>query len=601
MKPALAQRLVRWVSSHGRHGLAAALPLLWVAQAMALWRLDRHAVGVAAEAYAGAGNILLNALPGWAFALCLAALTRRLLFPLLVTSAIQVAVYLASLKKLEVLGSPFALQDVYFLTTINRATLELFGSYVEHPAWWLAATAGFLGLLAACFWLERPWFRWFGAVQAVLLLAMGVALYTLDAGKQPWASFYDAQRVRPSTMSLTPAVVRSGLFSSLVYKHLQARNMRFEIDGDALRDVLAGLEPAPARPLAASAPPDVVIVLSESFMDPRILNGLSATQDTIPATRALIGAGHGGTMTVPTYGGGTVRTEFEVLTGMPAEAFPDAFYPYVDLDRTVLPSLPGLLRRQGYATVAVHGNSGAFWNRSDTYASMGFDRFVTGREFARRGMKREGTWYSDSAMTDIVLQELAEHGGPTFVMAVSIQNHGPYTTLPKDVDQGAWKAIELPPGLEGEGALELRNCLYHLHRADAQLARLLQALEARGRPYVLAFFGDHLPALGSAYASLGFVDGAPPERQRVPWVLVAGEGTQRRAASATRHLYSWELPAQVLDAAGISDSYFRFIQALGLRLEHATESDEEQRLRRGLVAGANARMEFKFEEYADAH
>ncbi|WP_374013083.1 sulfatase-like hydrolase/transferase [Pseudoxanthomonas koreensis] len=593
-------RALQVAARYRRPALATVIAALWLAQAVLLWRLDRHAHGLAADAYAGTWTIAANALPGWVAALCLVALTRRLLFPLLLVGVVQVAVCIASLKKYEILGSPFALQDVYFLTTINRASLELFGSYVDQPGWWLAGAAGVLAVLVAAFRFERPWMRRFGTAQVALLLGSGLAVGLLYAGTQPWTTLYDAKRVRPSSTGPTLAVVRSGLFSSLAYRHLQVRNMRFEVNAAALQRTLDHLGPPPAgRPLAAGDLPDVVVVLSESFIDPRILAGMPATPDLVPAARALLEAGHGGTMAVPAYGGGTVRTEFEILTGMPADAFPSAVFPYVDIERAVFPSVPRLLKRKGYATVAVHGNSGAFWNRNETYASMGFDRFLTSRDFARRGVRREGMWYSDSGMTDIVLEELDASQGPTFVLAVSMQNHGPYTTAPEDVDLDAWEATTLPAGLDEDAALELRNFLYHLHRADAQLARLHQALQARGRPYVLAFFGDHLPALPAPYAQLGFIDGGTPESQYVPWVLVAGKGTTLRAPAGPYHMHAWELPARILDATGPSDSYFRFIQALGPRLVQATEQDERNMLWGGLVAGANARMEYRFAEHAD--
>lgn len=594
-------RALEVTARYRRPALATVIAALWLAQAVLLWRLDRHAHGLAADAYAGPSTILLNALPGWALALCLVALTRRLLFPLLLVSVVQVAICLASLKKYEILGSPFALQDVYFLTTINRASLELFGSYVDRPGWWLAGAAGTLAVLLAAFRFERPWMRRFRTAQVALLLGSGLAMGLLHAGTQPWTTLYDAKRVRPSSTGPTLAVVRSGLFSSLVYRHLQVRNMRFEVNAAALRRTLDHLGPPPAgRPLAAADPPDVVVVLSESFIDPRIVAGMAGTADVIPAMRALLEAGHGGTMSVPAYGGGTVRTEFEILTGMPADAFPGAVFPYVDIERAVFPSVPRLLKRKGYATVAIHGNSGAFWNRNETYASMGFDRFVTGRDFARRGVRREGAWYSDSGMTDIVLEELDARDGPTFVLAVSIQNHGPYHGPPQDLDRALWDAIELPPGLDAEAAIELRNYLYHLHRADAQLARLHRALQARGRPFVLGFFGDHLPALPGPWAQLGFVDGGTPESQSVPWALVTGNGSAARAPAGPRHLHAWEFPAQVLDAAGPADSWFRFVQAVGPRLQAATGRGERDMLWGGLVAGANARMEYRFAEYADA-
>src|SRR5690606_26680731 len=86
--------------------------------------------------------------------------------------------------------------------------------------------------------------------------------------------------------------------------------------------------------------------------------------------------------------------------------------------------------------------------------------------------------------------------------------------------------IRLPDGLSDTAAMELRNLLYNLGSADAQFARLLDALQGRDRPFLLLFFGDHLPGLKAAYPELGFVDGAPAHAQRPPWVLVRGHGSR---------------------------------------------------------------------------
>src|SRR5690606_19596687 len=136
-----------------------------------------------------------------------------------------------------------------------------------------------------------------------------------------------------------------GLMSSLLYKHLERTNTAHAIDVDALRSLLeaTAAERAAVAPPAAGTPlPDVVMVLSESFMDPRRMSVMDRLPDPIPRTRALLDQGAGGMMVVPTYGGGTVRTEFEVLTGMPVSAFASVMYPYVDMSLRRMPSLPGL-------------------------------------------------------------------------------------------------------------------------------------------------------------------------------------------------------------------------------------------------------------------
>lgn len=594
------RRLLSWL-------LLAVAVACWLIYPFVLWWLDRHALGVAPEAYSTLSNILLNALPGWLFALLLVAFSRRFIFPILLVACVQGLISLASMMKLSILGSPFALQDFYFLRNVNKASLELFGAYVEQPGLLLAGVGGALLGLTMAFWIESPRFRRFGRVQWSMLAVTIVAVGSLQAAAWPWMAIYTKEHVRPSRLSQVPAVLRSGLFASLVHKHLQVGNMRFDVDAAALADVLALSRQGPgalSSPVARErAAPDIILILSESFIDPFIVNRMAELPDSIPVTRRYLEAGRGGRLNVPTYGGGTVRTEFEVLTGMPVDAFPDAYFPYVDLDVGVMPGLPSHLKQLGYRTHAIHGNSGAFWNRTNTYASMGFDKFVTAKEFAARKRLRDGTWYSDEAMTDAILDELGDADSPAFIMAVSIQNHGPYTRTQETLDvrdPTRWQAIQLPEGLQGPAAVELRNYLYNLQSADMQLQRLLQLLDQRGRPYVLAFFGDHLPALASTYAHLGFVDGRKAEQQYTPWLIVSKEGVG--VAGDQRVMSAWQLPSEILASAGLAEGeYFDLVGSLGRRLETEGDPQVQARLRMGLLAAANARIKGKkLEGYANA-
>ena len=576
-----------------RRLLLRALPILGYALAFSLfaWWLDRRMLGVAREAYFG-WFVLGNALPGLVVAALFTALTRRPGISFLLVTALQWLVYHASTLKLAILDDPIGLQDLYFVTSLDRSSIELLGQYVEHPVLLALAVAVSLALVVALWRVEKPAFRAFRATQAVLAFASIGLLYAMVASLPPWSSWYNKDTLRPSRFEAMPAILHGGLMSDLVYTH--NKNMRtFQtVDAAAVHNLLAKVpvRTAPVDPDVVR--PDIVVVLSESLFDPTIMKGMESLPETLPNVRAAIASGHGGDMKVPTFGGGTIRTEFEVLTGMPMDAFPNAQFPYVTLVRDRIPGLVRELKDHGYRAIAVHGNSGSFWNRQNAYKAIGFDRFITEREFPR-GAARNGRWISDAVMTDLVLDQLGHATDPTLVVALSIEAHGPYTDA-KTTDQAARDAVQIPSGLTPKEALELRNYLYHAHRADAQFARLVEGLKARRRPTVLLFFGDHLPGLRDVFETKGFHDKRPGTKQFVPWVLLR---TDRPEERTIQHAQSWMLPGMVLHLAGLDDDpYFALTRALSLHLSPETMTLPPS-LSRGLDAAAIARIQGSFSHY----
>ncbi|GHC09818.1 LTA synthase family protein [Thermomonas carbonis] len=581
-------------------------PVFVFAFALGMWWLDRWSLNVAFDAYLTWQRVLANAAVGLVAMLLLAALTRRLLASILVVSAWHSLTFVASSIKLASLGLPVILQDVYFLSGLDASSFHLLRQYLSLSQTVLLGMLAVVGIIAGMFWLEPRWCRPRSPVRFIAFAAAVALLASLYAAAWPWTTrWYDKAHIRPSPLSSIQATLHGGLVASMIYYHGVQRHRQLTVDTVALRETMA-LVAHTAVPVAAAGTtvadhPDVVIVLSESFMDPRILKGMADVPDLIPAIRRELQAGNGGTMLAPTFGGGTVRTEFEVLTGMPVAAFPDASYPYVDLSPGFLPGIVSTLEARGYASLALHGNSGAFWNRANTYKAMGIDRFITQRAMRVSGGRLDGAWLSDRSMTDILLAELQRATKPTVAVAISIENHGPYGDAPNVRVPDERSSIRLPPGLDANAANELRNYLYHLRNADREFGRLLAGLRERKRPFVLLFFGDHLPALvGGAYEQLGFVDGRGATEQQVPWALVAGveEATSNGAWPSTAH--AWQLPAMVVQEAGVDDdAWFDFVWKVGKRLNPASGAPADGRLLNGLNAGANARLQNRFTDYAE--
>lgn len=559
--------------------------------ALLAWRLDRHIIGVAPDAYLGWWTFV-NALPGLTAVCFVFALTRRPVFSFVMVGALQTLVYQASSTKLAVLGEPLGLQDLYFVTHLDRASFAVLSGYVERPVTLVAALLVVAAALVALWRMERPAFRIARPVQIVLLAGSVFLLHGLAVAGQPWKGIYDAQKLRPSRFEAMPAILHGGLMSSLVYTHKRNLNTFQTYDERALRTLVGAMPPRPKPVAAGAGRPDIVVVLSESLFDPHILKGMDALPDVIPNLRAAIERGRGGTMAVPAYGGGTVRTEFEVLTGMPMAAFPTANYPYVTLVRERIPSLVSQLERHGYRTVAIHGNAGSFWNRTNTYKAIGFDKFIDEDKFPKNA-RRDGRYLSDEAMTELMIRELDASQSPTFVFALSMQAHGPYEDV-KTTHAEARDAVQVPPGLDGKRALELRNYLYHIGRADHQFGRLLEHLRKRTRPAVVLFFGDHLPALPDTFKAVGFVDATPANEQLVPWAMIR---TDMPDAGPQGQLQSWMLPGNVLELAGLGDDPYFAMTVQASQLFQNAQKAKFMEIEPGMQAAAVARLNRSLDAY----
>ncbi len=579
--------------------LCLSLPLLVAAYAAVAWYVDRYLLGVDWRAYWSLQRLAMNGLPGVLCILLLAVLTRRVLVPTAVVTALHVALLVVSRLKLAILHEPLAFHDMHFLTSFDLSSLQLFSSYVNHWGRDLAMLAVMVLLLGVMWWAERPRSKTVVGPVLAVRLAVGLAvlwlLLGLHAGSSPWSKIYSKQNVRPVAWDAKMALLRSGLVSSLMQQVMADRAFTLAVDSDALDYVkrATGWQGDMGKAAAAGRDdlPNIVVVLSESFMDPRVMKGMAGLEEKIPTVRRLQDAGSGGLMRVPTYGGGTVKTEFEVLTGMPLAAFPGINFPYFTLAaRQRIPALPSILEADGYRSVAIHGNSPAFWGRNVIFRSMGFQDFQAEAAFDKRGIK-DGRWYSDASMTDLVLDELRGSKSPMFVLAISMENHGPYTGKSAVRDPGRRDSITLPEGVVSQGArLELRNYLYHLGNADSQLARLISELGKEPRPYVVLFFGDHLPALGAAYDEAGFVNGQSAGQQLVPWVIARDPRLPQHELSGVAE--SWQLPVALFDAAGLDGGDYLRLSREAMRL-YRGEDDRQvaRKLLDGLHAAANQHLD----------
>ncbi|MEO8747584.1 MAG: sulfatase-like hydrolase/transferase, partial [Rhodanobacter sp.] len=155
--------------------------------------------------------------------------------------------------------------------------------------------------------------------------------------------------------------------------------------------------------------PDIVIVQSESLFLPGELRGFADT----PVLPHIVGAGAPflGKLRVPVFGGRTLQTEFEILTGAPISFYPGSMFAYYELVDHHIDALPQVLHDFGYQTMVIHPNDRGFWRRGTAMPDFGFSSFQDIGSFLYPRDFSDREKVSDEALTRTVLAELDAANG----------------------------------------------------------------------------------------------------------------------------------------------------------------------------------------------
>ncbi|WP_211746009.1 LTA synthase family protein [Paenibacillus sp. Marseille-Q4541] len=181
--------------------------------------------------------------------------------------------------------------------------------------------------------------------------------------------------------------------------------------------------------------------------------------------------------------GNTSDAEFVVNTSFYIPPEGAAVQNYVDKD---LPSLPKLLKNEGYDTATFHTNVVEFWNRGELYSSLGFDKYYDKSFFGEEDKVFFGA--SDHVLyrkTAEKLEEMDQAENPFYAQIISMTAHHPFT-LPEDK-----MTLSLPDRYDDTF---VGDYIRAQHYADAELGNFIADLKERGiwDNSVIALYGDHL-------------------------------------------------------------------------------------------------------------
>lgn len=440
---------------------------------------------------------------------------QRPWFAMMLVSAFVLLIVVISNAKFKSLAEPFTVQDFRYLTDAiryPRLYLPFLGWGKAIVAIVAASLAMFIGL-----WIEPSLSG--GAYSHIpvigFLLLSGCCLLAIGNRFLPCPSLNPVEDIHE--LGLLGALWAYGR----ALMTLPPRMAAFE----------AQLETSPIL----RQRPHLVAVQSESFFDPRHL---------IPGIRPEVLAGYDvvqsksrtyGTLMVPALGANTVRSEFAFLAGLDEVEFGvHKFNPYEALLKGWrVESFPMLLKRLGYRTVCIHPYMSRFYCRDRVFPLLGIDEFIDLPAF--NGAARVGHYVSDAAVTEKILEVLAQSDCPTFVFAITMENHGPLHLEKASLEEVSVFYEQTPPA----GFDDLTVYIRHLKNADQMITLLTQTFDQMDTAVSLCWYGDHVPIMPSVY---GHLQCWPRDSDYLIWdnkMMVNDIPTENRRLNASDLAAAW--------------------------------------------------------------
>lgn len=249
-----------------------------------------------------------------------------------------------------------------------------------------------------------------------------------------------------------------------------------------------------------------LIVIQVEALDGFVIGRSSGGQEITPVINRLLGhAVYFDNVYSQTAGGSTSDAEFIVNTSLYPLTTRSVSYRY-PLRR--YRSLPLLLKENGYASVAVHGNAAYIWNRYLLMPALGFDRFIShstlkdgNRDAGFMGMR-------DRRVFEKSVKILSSMPRPFFAYFITLDSHFPYSFASEQE-----KALRLGGKRGTHGVKDLMyfvrsvsslgdrersgamfaDYLQSIHQADRDIGGFIDRLRAAGllEDSLIVLIGDH--------------------------------------------------------------------------------------------------------------
>lgn len=431
---------------------------------------------------------------GVIFALLL-FIVKRGWIAVLVQSIVYMALSTTELFKYGTNGNHLIISDMKLFRSVK--SLSSF-AYIKITPRLIIYYILVIAFVALAFYLNpvlrrKPLHRIIGSVVCVLF---GFCMIVFPAVYKPVYSFFRIDTTKATnTFLLNEKFTKNRFLAFIVETSSESYSNRLIVPDDYSEEKINEIMDIPVdtdEDFNGGQKPNVIVIMSESYADFRAFDELDIDENVYANFDKARNEGKTGIVITPTYASWTVRSEFELLFGLPVRGINTPNMPQRELADREQPALAQYYKSWGYNTIYVHPFQSGFYSRQRIYGHFGFEKMIyhddqAGTTDFTVPIEHFGTYVDDSTVFNQIIEEINTSDKPVYLHTTTMQNHQPY-------NQG-----EDPND-------EFGNYLQWIQHTNENLDVFLSEIEKIDEPTLVFFVGDHFPSLrgeSSVYNQLG--------------------------------------------------------------------------------------------------
>lgn len=340
--------------------------------------------------------------------------------------------------------------------------------------------------------------KWEKVIIVLIMAAMVFFgyIYLLDTEKAEWGS---TSRLYTDVYDLKSLVGKMGIINFFVedtFKYILRSNLVSPADKTFLAIFAENRTPAKSsnKYFGAEKGKNLVIIQVES-LENSVINQTIGGQEITPNLNAIAKQGMYFNNYYTQVGpGNTADAEFSTM---------DSLYPladdvvFIDYAKNTYKALPQLLANNGYQTYSLHGDVPTFWNRSNIYPGLGYQKAFGLEDYAvTRPVGKGPSDLGDEDLFNQSLPRLESFKQPFMATLITMSSHTPFI-LPDNLQTLQIPAVTNLTQTEWE-------YLQSIHYTDKAIGEFIDGLKKDGLydNSVIMIWGDHgsftgiTPALG---------------------------------------------------------------------------------------------------------
>ena len=503
------------------------------------------------------GAFLLGAVVVYLLFGALACLTKRIPLAAFLSALIFTIMPLIDYFKVQILETHFFPWDMVFAKNAGSFGTFLTALAMPDSAWNTIATTVFYFLFLLMMKPEIP-VAWKKRVIGTPVLLACLYLFCMHPAVR---NCYEAFGVSPKAPGNQAVNYEEHGFITAFVLNFASLNMGDPADYNEkyLANYFEKYQPS-AESGQDFQNPDIIVVLSEAYWDPTVLNGVTYSEDPLKNYRRIAAEHPSGKMVSCTFGGGTVRPEFEILTGTTTNMLPSGNVPYQQYVFEDIFSYPRLFQNLGYDTLGIHTYQKEFYERDRAYPLLGLTEMRGEYDLHAEHHWNSGPYITDETIAEEVIYQLEQpHETGLFLHVITMENHSMYLNK---YDPSDWNIKVSSDILSDDEKNVLHNYCKGVSDSDAALGRIYDYVMQREKPTVVLWYGDHLPTLGDAfspYITTGNISSTTAaewtEEEKytmfsTPYVIFSNYDTGREYRAEETPVSPYLLPALLCDYIG---------------------------------------------------